>query len=206
MNVYIWTDQWAPWSDIISYFPFKNDILDEKWNNVIISPYSTPLKQSIGYQFEWQCYISTKCNFSCCRVKIDLNSSQDSNIQTAILDNIWWLSYYFKSDGTNNQSFIIYPWSTTSGSIRQKVSTSQWVWYHMWVGYGNWIAYYYFNWQRYQLYQWSVTDFWGAGFFTAFNWHKSKATISDWILWNSARSQEQYTDYYNQTKSLYWIS
>ena len=208
---YIGTQQvrpswWTPWSDIISYFPFKDDILDKKWNNVIISQYSTPLKQSIWYQFEWNCGIDTKCNFICCRTKIDVNSSQDSAIQIAKLDNIWWLSYYFKSgDTNNNQSFCIYPWSTPSWGIYQKVSTSQWVWYHIWVGYGNWIAYYYFNWQRHQIYQWSVTDFWKVGFFIGFSWHKSKATISDWILWNSARSQEQYTDYYNKTKSKYWL-
>lgn len=211
MNVYIYTDQWTPWKNTIAYFPFENDQLDHSWNWLTIN--NTLNKETIGYSLtqdmsNTHVANSTFIKFVWCWYIV--NSINNNSYPVGIL----W---------TNNLgASVYYIWNGYS-SQRNKILTYQWsdftvVWSTEWMSYYNWhyLAFSFYNWVLYVCkdwvvtvqYKWTPDPYSGCniGLMQKWSWVNFKVTYSNLIVESEWWTQQQITAYYNQTKSLYWIS
>ena len=228
MNVYIWTSGelknayigeygWKPWANTIAYYPLEWDANDYSWNwwngtwtwNESYTTLSSWLKVAdFPYSSNWQNYISSSLTTAPATVSFRLYFD---NISTSSLQDwrcpiwqynaswSWWsFAYYIGS------SSKIYCWSweytqTFNATTRYYITITNWKFYlngnelftcgsfsSSWNTLSIWTNYKNSEWANYKR---------------ALNWKMSRI-----ILESVNRTQEEISNYYNQTKSLYWIS
>ena len=208
MNVYLWPNQslmknayigevWTPWSNTIAYFPFTNNALDQLGNYTLSNSWT---KQSIWYLF---------------------------NVVTNV--NIWWwaysdqkfASYWVKFANSSTVSVLIWVWwmrlnnrVISSPSYSEFVfKDSGWSFHNLW---NNWInnntwyhIAYWWDWTSYKTYingelknSWSATPAsYSESWIASWSW----VILSDLIYEKSMRTAQEILNYYNNTKSDYWL-
>lgn len=208
-NAYI-GEYWSPNANTIAYFPFEEDQLDHSWNWLTIN--NTLTKETIGYsltQAMSNTFVanSTFIKFVWCWYIV--NSINSSSYALGIL----WT--------TNLGGSVYYAWNPTS-SQRNKILTYQWsnfsvVWNTDWMSYYNWhyLAFSFYNWVLYVCKDWVVTvqynwtpyDYWDCniGLMQKWSWVNFKITYSNLIAESEWWSEEEIVNYYNKTKSTYWL-
>lgn len=208
--VYEWYKEWwKPWANTKFYLPLKNDILDHSWNNV-----STSTSWTITYQNPWAL-------ISWWIITVNYNQNPSS----------FTISFYSKCSSVSsptalcNQSSITSAWyywfdivfnaDNRSGTIRAEA---------MWWGYTiKWKSYYAIgvtDWHHYLL----IIDNNQTWYFYIDNVLQESKNISwfvqhSWniLIWDNwsymwdviyedkARSEEERTSYFNQTKWNYGL-
>lgn len=197
---------WKPWVNTVFYFPFHSDILDVTWNYTWNS---------------WACSFSN--NMATVTTELRKNSSRFSSHTTPYTILAWvkmttgnenW--FMFKTDGSYNPSLAITSRYTggTAAMAWLWVSLYHSWWYYRWQVWATWQIHHvawvgessglkvyidgvYFNTISYSTVTGgSSWDGMGARVWSTF-W--------DVILENVARTATEISDYYNQTKSNYWL-
>lgn len=219
-NIYIGEYWWKPWANTLAYYPLKVDINDYSgnWYNLSNSTWTPTITTA------W--WVSCLyCNGS--------NSLKQDTFTTNFLWQTITLSSFVYFENSNCALFISsiissggYPWfsiycssSTTSSEINtssanrfsQSISVGSW-WHHFVFTAESGTCKYYIDWQLVATSNWTIwlanTRFriWCASYGANY-WDEyfSEWYYSSLILENKARSSQEISDYYNQTKSNYWL-
>jgi len=190
---------WTPWSNTLAYFPFKDDQLDKVWSSSISITWT---KQTLWYNFSssWEILVQTPpstCSFASWWVKY--NSAQ-TTVAQFWWTYIWWIKYNFTHSTANyNKRFEIWLWGQ-SYNVSSEQNTTTWQRYHIAMWYDWTYAYWYINWQQ----VWKLSS-WHSENWTIRLWYWINMDVSEYILESQARTAQEVTDYYNQTKSNYWL-
>ena len=208
-NIYIGEYGWKPWENTIAYFPFETDQLDATGNYTLTANWT---QQTIGYKFNVQCGVTwweiPWINF----IGMWYNTHNEKlywNYDICACAKHWYIAYNPWHSQSNVQNKIVV-FSTSSFTLAASAS---------WMSFDNrhYQAWSY-DWSKILLCQdWVVTTFYngsGYDFWNAFtlnnywNWWDSSlqwTTFSNVIIENTGWTSQKMIDYYNQTKSNYWL-
>ena len=210
--------EWKPWANTIAYYPLKTDFKDYSWNwydmawNASITTigdiqctsfnWSTALWATISTvpqaasprtiscrvniywsQFQYLRWYWTSSAWKVLDAQISSSSSNIFSINTAAesfglgsISRENWLNIIFISYDKYNVSAII-NWQKTSYVMSQsRWLNTEWDYFLIWAGI-----------------RWTSTN--------RFSWH-----MNEFIIENKWWSDNEAINYYNQTKSEYWIS
>ena len=205
MNVYIWTDQWAHWKNTVAYYPLTSTttVNDLSGNNRNLTNYnwvafgtyagvdcaSFTWNKMILYHSDFPARWYGDCTISCwmyttsnsMQIVLALWTSEE-NVLELLIEN-WYIAPYIAPVTLNTWHHITYV--IDSNHLIMYVDGIQVynVTYNVNNGKSLWI------WR--QTYDDDANYLW---------------YINEVIIENRARTAEQVVWYYNQTKSLYWIS
>ena len=214
-KIYVWTNQvrptwWTPWSNTVFYFPFTNDATDHSWNWFTLS--NTWTQETIWRTFTTTTALNTATSWKFASVWIKINqrgSWWPSYWDQLMLGMINWNMYYQIVHANNSsETDVVFFWYWSGTRSTKKLNTSLWTWYHLaFYSDTNW-WYCYLNWVKSTI--WTGTPYNSVStrseFFNDNNSTKSSITLSEVIVENRVRSDSEILEYYNQTKSNYWLS
>ena len=211
----IYPDWWSPGENTLFYFPLKSDLLDYSWNNVSATWWWTVTYQAwSGAYLSWELsinYSTQPTNFTISWYIKNRNSNDTIfAIWNAKLS--WWYAWF--EIATNVKDIV------STNKIRAEVLKSSWAiwktsysattttWNHvcMVINWDNNTWYIYINWNL----SWSNSISWYLK--STLNWFLNKRVDNQWmyfwdiILESKVRTAQEVADYFNQTKSNYWIS
>lgn len=217
----------VPWANTLAYYKFDWNLNDSSWNNNTWTADGTVSYATAG---EWQCLSISWWN-NC--VKTPISETFFGSAFTiawwfrfssisSVMRIMWWqynsqTAQY--SDRANIQyeswfwwfQFYSYNWQRTSWNWTPVANT----WYHIVVVWW-WVANdlkAYINWAEltktrsaydYTTYSWAVVAFWWNWDWSLSNYYMA-GNIDNAILENKAWNATEVSNYYNQTKSLYWL-
>lgn len=207
-NAYI-GEVWTPWSNTIAYFPLAEDQLDKSWNWYILTTAGT--KQTIWYQFSWSDiqinWTSDVANMMSVRIKIVSFGSWIWDSATMI--RIWGAMRYnwYHITSSSNKKFQIYNSSSSSLIYSSAQNTDTWNRYHLllWVSWTtNWNYVWWINWNK--VFSWTTnTNLWWWDWLIKIINNNTTLIASDLIVENRVRTDAEVLNYYNNTKSNYWL-
>ena len=209
---------WKPWANTIYYLPFDTDLLDHSWNGYTF----TPSWWNISI-------VSWEANIPVCYIN---NGSLDVPSSTYTFGSDDFTVSYWVNIPTDQ--FSIYRWVVWfNGEWGSFVLNYEfnggyiWSWLHSWnvgVSYptvkDTWIHFVtvrdggtfttYYNWNQYDTQTVTPFSVWqgGATVFGIGRWQgvvMKNLYISNFILESKARTAQEISDYYNQTKWNYGL-
>lgn len=205
MNVYIWTDKWTPWSKTIAYYPLDSNAIDATWNTTLTNSGTQDglwrkftSSTSLNYQNKTIQYVNM-------RIKVNSYYSSWEPSWVCIINNLWtWWYIWHNTDTKINKKIFV--WNNSSFAVWWSVSfqPTVWTWHNVSWGYDGAKTIYSIDGITGTLYNWKWYNFWDT--FGLVWSHPADVTFSNLIVETQARTAEQVAWYYNQTKSLYWIS
>lgn len=203
---------WQPWANTLVYYPFDTDINDYSWNNYNLTNYWNVSITEVSWV--------TSANFINSAPYWLYNSDTNITIQWKYtflvwMYYVWWWSAYPRVFGWTDNRFMLY----RNGAIEPNAANWWWIqsipntWELIvfvgnlttwaWDGYKNWT--YIKSWTGTTWARHGIRLWWNEGNASngtdAFYWAMSKL-----IFENRQRTAQEIADYFNQTKSLYWIS
>ena len=208
MAIYMWREEttppFTPWANTIAYFPLVDDQLDVTGNYTLSL---TGTQKSVGYQFYWS-ELSVDWNyekvyFINLRVKIDTFGGGITDTGTFI--NMWGMRYNWYNSNSSYSKIFMMKNGNNADILSTKQSTTTWTWYNMVFGMDSSYNYKaYINWNL----VWSGTAP-SIREYTNFNVllfnHQTQATFSQVIVESEPRTDQEVLDYFNATKSDYWL-
>jgi hypothetical protein len=193
--------EWKPWANTLAYFPFREDQLDHSWK-IWVSLTTSWTKETLWYSFTDNTLITGASQFYwfSCWVKLDSASNSWVIGTFTSYNNMWWYIY----DSWLYPAITSFYTSSYSRANQRFDNPEQrhllWVWYDgtntiYWINWTYWILR---NWAWYNFWSWVdlFTKWWNA------TW---KVTYSDFIAESKCWSVDEYINYYNSTKSNYWL-
>lgn len=216
MNVYIYSSEWIPWSNTIAYFPFKDDVLDHSWNWNVLSNTQYLSKQSLWYKWQfsqWQTWLWINAVFTNSQWNAKFISvwyKVDSASWNSNLLSIWkyWSAWYNPSHWRSDLSWKIAIFTNSSWTIG---ASTNWMSFnarhHLTIWYDWSKVLISKDWVQTTLYNWSWYNFWND-IVIVWWWNNTNmvAYVSNFICESVCWTAQEVQDYYNNTKSLYWIS
>jgi hypothetical protein len=219
MNVYIRTDEWLPDSNTIAYYPLQSDTNDYSWNSRNLTNNWVTFVDNIWWATipvwywdgwdrayrTWDYQLSSWYTISVYQKSAVNNTSFMFDMRNNNEYGQWVYliteSWYFK---TRQQKS-----SNTEEEYTRTRDSNRNHWVLTWTG-SVWTVY--FNWTQVKqasiansinTTNWTVLSLW-----TRFSWATNPFTwyLSEMIIENKVRTSDQIAWYYNQTKSLYWLS
>lgn len=228
-NVYQW---WTPWANTVAYLPLKWNLNDLAWNYTWTSwanlQWDTTVANiPVAYITYDNWYAYTTTNWPTISWSNSYTISwwvkQTSATWAMCLLNTWlWQANYhnnirfykFYESNAYKWYYVMYLWwySWTSG-FEIWYNYNPWTNRHLWtLTYTPWSAKIYLDWSivstTSKTLSWTVTPEYPMGVgIAATDIHRSAtAYYSDIIFESKARTADEISNYYNWTKSLYWIS
>lgn len=208
IGAYVWKDLvrpttgYTPTANTIAYYPFKNDILDVTWITTLETSWT---KSTIGYQFTWIANITNTSNakFICWWLKIvSSNASCSATMAVNSAELLYQINHisssYINRPICFSSSNIFWTGSTISINSRYFIATG-----YDWsksVCYKNWVKLLDTTYQP--ITHWSSNV---ATFYTYWNGGSSTYILSECIVEDTLWSESKILDYYNKTKSNYWL-
>jgi hypothetical protein len=208
-NAYIgeYTEWRQPWANTIAYFPFMNDIQDKVWTATITTGV-TPTKASVWFTFTSSStgnYTTVDgANFWSIRAKAN---SLNSNYIGLLNARDGYVGYYYKHIESNlNKRFYMFYNSSLSRVSSNQTSVWTWARHHFcyWNNNGAWT----FFLDGTQFYTQSTRQPYSSSGKIYIVWigdGSDTFEISDLIVESVARTAQEIANYYNQTKSNYWL-
>lgn len=227
---------WQPWVNTLAYWKLEWDYNDETWNyngtwiSTSFVTDSTTWFDVMACPWTWVNYMfvdtlpsTTTDQFTLLiRAKQNFTYEDYRNLFGTHTTPSWhgwsnndWLRMATESGSLFNISW--YGYSASLWEITNYVSTSELQnWWLYWYTFDRLTkeCKFYYNW----IYKWSHTysiqpTTWWLDSFTLWQWYNRsdsdrayKGWISHTILENKIRTDQEFSDYYNQTKWDYWIS
>lgn len=209
---------WQPWANTIAYYPLTQDANDYSWNNYNIttswaSSY-TPDGALLPDSFHawllipFNIYTSNTYTFSIWQKPLHIPPREDmrwidcSENGNYRLISLWYSLYYntkleHRRWGNSSSVFWTYinysvdtryycTYTIDNGTIKTYVN-----WNNLWTK--TWVS-----WHTCALRFWQEWNMWAD---RHWYWY-----MKDIIIENKVRTVQEISNYYNQTKSLYWIS
>ena len=199
MNVYIRTDEWLPWENTIAYYPLKTDFNDAKTS--------------------W-----TKYNLT------------NSWVTLSELWWVTCANFNWSNSKATGSFYSYWTWDLTASVRWYPLSNNQWVWWCIWLttlvmNSKNWVVewtsaptpintwtniVFTITWGKLKIYS-NGTLYLDTSFSNNVTWDLMlwiDGSYRYWFYWwvselifeNRAWTADQIAWYYNQTKSLYWLS
>lgn len=194
--------RWKPWANTIAYYPLKIDANDYSWNGNHITNYNFTFDNDWYANFNWN--------------------------QKWSVPNITWYKTISLWCNATSFNFMVFSWWSDYQYYPQIQSTrtSQWNWSssgnydaNFWKTLNTWERHLFTlsqDWWYVNLYlDWELYD---TRSLSAFNraikniwrWEYRNRYYMNWklsnvIIENKARTAQEIRDYYNQTKSNYWL-
>ncbi len=207
----ITTDFWRkPSSDTLAYFPFEQDWLDVLWNYTLSNTWT---QQTIGRKFTSNSNLNAVPTWlKTIIARLKLNSYNTwTNWQSIILR---WVSRNSNiliqtnsSSPTNYKNPSFYMYYNNSEYFWWEKVLSTWLRTLVWIT-RDWTSLkWYVNNTEYIIYSWWYP--WNATscFLTQLWWNKTiDIDFSRVIFEKKSRTFGEFTEYFNKTKSEYWIS
>lgn len=219
MWVYIWTDEWLPWENTIAYFPLNSNSTDVVHNISLTSNWTTNYT-TVGWvksaEFTKSNWLYNN-NFSYVP-QWDLDKTlsyrmyiKGGNTRRQGIAQIWWNSnwaVFWTGCYTWTSNIIMTRYWSTSSTYTPTLNTRT----NIVVTYSNSTWKMYVNWVLQVT--WSNTTaptswYWlylGQNILSSNTWDLYYWNLSNVIFEQREWTSDQITWYYNQTKSLYWIS
>jgi hypothetical protein len=214
MGVYLRVDEhWKPNENTLAYFPFTDDVLDHSGNNTLTNTQYLS-KDTIGYKrvhSQWpsgvwipSTFDNSNVNYINCWYKVN-SVNTNGNCTILAMDKYW--SGYSLGNGESRLKNKIYTWG--DGQWTQLYSAD---WMSTWERHNFSI---WFNGSEVQYSKdWVVATIGSAGYnfadtvylCTIWNNGNVDVTFSNFICESQCWTQQRIQDYYNYTKSNYWIS
>lgn len=211
MWVYYHTNWRTPWENTLAYFPFVDDILDKVWNYTLNNNWNS--KETIWYRFTSRADISVPSNITpktvSAWVKPISSWGTYSDVSICSLPNFTW--YYIKHvQNRLNQKYITFIDSNYNAeTANASVSFNQW--YLFTTVYGESKSYWYINWVKilesshWYRGSWNWVGFWSDTQDWTSNYNNWQCILSEWIIENVPRTENNVKSYYNQTCTNYWL-
>ena len=213
-KIYQWTQQvrpyrFNPWANTIAYFPFKDNILDQTWNLTLT--HGTMTKATVGYSVtgwakattNWAVYYM----WGWCNVQ-----TNDRYINICTCDNPEMGYYFSHAESKLNQAcYVAYNSSFTTSTVSVSIWTNSR--HHYAISYENSKTNIYIDGVKKLEYSGIGYNFWNMAYlFCSWYWENKwpgswtgTAIISDYILESVWWTAQEIQDYYNLTKSNYWL-
>lgn len=233
-NIYVWTTPvkeifvgtekvrpswYIPWSNTLAYFPLENDTLDHSWNNRTLQESAswTATKQSLWYLMNGTPYVADIwATAKFISAWINVVTYWSSTVSLLWMWD-WYFAYQFKENwistmwwqwGHVKKVYSVSNW--TFYRADNYYDTTSWVWYNMACWYNNSHAVFYINWEVYWDTTYIPTPPSNSAFiisnrFSSSSDNSSSMIFSDVIIEDTLRDTTKYQDYYNSTKSNYWL-
>lgn len=211
------TPPFTPWADTIAFYPFTEDRNDHSWNSYNVT---TNNSTQLG-TYQWVDCMDFNHSF-CVVGTIDGMQSYNNYTMSFWVYKTWWINIQFSewwgwgwswpSLRTSNNE-LRWGNETNTYSSFSNSSTPNNTWLHIVIVADNWEWAIYVNntktvikssWvvapsnNGNSLYIWALSD-WGISYPS--DWY-----ISNLIIEKKARTAQEISDYFNATKSTYWIS
>lgn len=201
---------WQPWPNTLAYYKLEEDLNDYSWNNRNLSMWGWSYSYSTLTSGKKYCVTNVNAYTSPLSMPFDKNAYTMSG----------W--FYITTKSSNGAIYIeVVVWSqgrprffiTWSGDIswicwidNTWVSRVSWQWYYVVATHENWTAKCYVNgnlvWTRSFTWSWTSWNFYinpSNANYRAGWW------VSEIIIENKTRTQQEISDYYDQTKWNYWL-
>lgn len=224
MNVYIYSNKWLPWENTLLYWPLTENANDYSWNSNNGTVYSSVSFSSNWAYFSWSNYTTNFIEFPSSfypwtSFTVSLRIKRWENNKEIRIFSDWWSNYRRVLWALANDWYmnLLFGNGNTSQSDWTSIQTySANTWYN-YVLVKNWAsATLYRNWELVWTHTFSynpnpgwlaVWEYWIWNIRTTssssytWTWY-----IKDYIIENKLWTAQEVQDYYNNTKSLYWIS
>jgi hypothetical protein len=203
----------VPWSNTLLYLPMTDDLLDHSWKSVTVTNNGVSISSWTWYfNGSWYLSIPTADNilwnvFTISWYwKVSARPTYSAIFATRNSTS-WWLTvqyewtHLFASTATNNWDLIAVGNIFTKNNVWENYvlvrKVTNWELYKNWVKV--WTA---TSWNWNIIQSWSASFIWrnGADSATNITWY-----IGQFIIENRAWTAQEVSDYYNQTKSNYWL-
>jgi hypothetical protein len=199
-NAYIWEyqERWQPWANTVAYFPFSSDAIDVTGNNTLTNSWT---QNWLWWEFSSWSNITTPSGIiNYVNFWIQINNYWSTN-NWICLYNKRWIGYYAYQGYAhlNKKIFIWYDSNFSQEAVDFAPTT--WTRHNISYGYDWTKTIYSIDGVSWTLYNWVGYDF-GDSFIVAQKWW---VVISKLILEDICWTSEQIANYYNQTKSNYWL-
>lgn len=208
----VWpTPPFTPWVNTVAYYPLTADLNDNSWNNRNLTASDVSKITFWAYGgvncayfdtahalYTWPSSLITNSAFTM-SVWFKYNTSSFDVVCVWSSNNVWNIEI------AKNKA-VYYAWSSNWWEVW--ISTTADTWTHAIITMYSGTAYIYLNWQLYDSHscwdiKWNNIGIWNNPVWT---WTKYKWYMWEVIIEDKSRTAQEIQDYYDQTKSLYWIS
>ncbi len=191
--------EWQPWANTIAYFPLKTDQLDVTGNYTLSA---TGTQQTVGYQFNTACGFSYETAVAEKYFSYWVNVSSSTRCALGI-NNYWAFRLNWRNNATTYERFVF---KNSGGSFYESsdLNLSYGTRYH--IAYSiDWSGNYngFINGSSVYSGTQSFALFTVSNIINNTTWN---IILSDIIIESEPRTATQVSDYFNNTKSNYWIS
>lgn len=204
-NIYIGeVTWWKPWSNTLAYFPLAEDWLDVMWNYTLSNTWTA---QTIGRYFSDSSNLNTsisgvKTVSVWCKV---ISKSPSSTYgQMSILNWFYagWFSFLIQSyNNSGCPQFYAYYNNVEYKAWNNLVN--DWEWNLITIVFWDKVIWY-VNWNSYTIYNGTLSNI-GTAALVLKNNSICDLVLSNFIIESKARTAQEVSDYYNQTKANYWL-
>lgn len=225
-KIYIWTNQvrpswWQPWANTIAYYPLDNTntVNDLSGNNHTLTNVWNVSFDSLSTTFNWSNYLYCSPLWETVPFTVSFylyitDSSWDS-VEKWLVRHTWGNYYGWSTTILNHSSMPhtkdIRVWTEPNNNCSYTSSTPSNWWHNIVVVCDSTNMKLYVDWV-FQSNNTAVAQTWTWWYFTIWTeyWtsfdNNYKWKISKVIVESIERTAQEIADYYDQTKSLYWIS
>lgn len=210
-NAYIGEWKWfIPWENTLVYCPFQNDIKDYSGNNISTSWWWTLVYENPWVRMsEWISINETTSlsNFTImCYSKISSTSNRGTIFRRSSITSSWyyWFDVEYNTDGDTDCVRV---------EVLKYQYSNVWKTAYFWIGVTSWHHFcFVVNWSMWYFYvDWVLKASKNISWWTPYVWNynlwnsSSLQTVWDYIIESKARTAQEIQDYYNNTKSNYWL-
>lgn len=230
MWIYYFEDyEWQPWENTLLYFEFEQNLNDSswKWNNATSSTW-------IWYEEVWWQYVvksTTSPSWISCNPSVWNIGTSDfyfgwrmnmikpwNNVYSTVFWiwhgwSQWWVNHPWPTIFAAGSSDVLIFRTASNDEHNSSVSVTSlaWSWHYISFTRLNWVCTWYVDCIDVTGSRSSSREFancdWSALFFRSGYWPRSTGVKWDKLIFeNQWRELSKIKDYYNSTKSLYWIS
>ena len=191
---------WTPWSNTVCYYPFDTDTLDATWNTTISWSLT---KDGLWYRptANWHIDYPTWNYPLFLNYWLLIKQRPTSNTWCPMLENpsTWYYPYHSNSS-LNKKIWTFYNSSYSSATVSFSPSLN--TWHNLSLWYDGTKMIYSIDGVSWTLYNWQWYNFNNRILWWAASW---QYIISNFIAEKTARTEQERLNYYNLTKSNYWL-
>ena len=196
----------TPWSNTIAYFPFEEDQLDHSGSYTLDKTWT---QQTLWFSFSLTnsslllSSTPSTTKTTSCWLKIDSFSHHTYSWQAWLIRDSPWC--YLLWDASHTPTGYCYLWDWSNEHIVSAPYQNWWNYLAKVVDTTNNKMLFYLNWTKYEIN--SINQaYWNMVAFSSWSSCSLTTTLSELILADRERTATDVADYYNSTKSKYWIS
>ena len=189
----------TPWANTLAYFPLAEDWLDKTGNYTLSNTWTA---QTLWRRFTAQASLnSTPSNPRTTSWWVKIASASASWWQCWVLGIGWsYICYGTDNSKVYNKSLYIY----VNANYYYSINLIDNQWHHI-VLTNNWSnIIWYVDWVAHSLWNPSIPNFWNNLVYCSWS-NTIDVTLSEFIIENKQRTAQEILNYYNNTKSNYWL-